>query len=426
MAENEWPGREVAAPYFFLSYARMPRDELNETDPDLWVRRFFRDLSMNVRQLTDVSGDPGFMDSSVRTGLLWSDELARSLHACQVFVPLYSPRYFVSSWCGREWAAFQNREAHYRAGEGHGHGSPSAVVPALWAPVRDRQLPDGVRDVKYRDPDLGHRYDTFGLYGLLKLRSFRPDYERAVLHLARRIVDVAERVVVGPGDGSALETVHDAFAPRFPSAGTRRRLRISVAAGSYDRLPEGRSPDYYGPTPLDWNPYYPASTQPLAQVAAEIVERLDYRAEVCAFDHRAAADDAPEILLLDPWVLRDPQVRARLGKFDRNERLTAGLMVPWNEADPDSAKAGDELVARTESALPRHVGRGRQTSASAVRGVPDERSFGTVLPRVVAHTVAEHLKRASATPASGTGGPRFRPYALDAEADRRDAGEWPL
>jgi len=403
----------------------MPRDDFDGRDPDLWVHRFFRDLSEHILQMTDVSGRPGFMDSSMRTGQLWNDELARSLSACRVFVPLYSPRYFISSWCGKEWAAFQRRQVHHRVYEDH--GSPSAIVPALWSPVRDRQLPDIVRNVQYAQPELGRRYEDFGLYGLLKVSSFRRDYERAVLHIARSIVEVAENVVVERGDRSAFDTAYDAFAARPPRA---RRLRISVAAGTRDGLPEGRSPDCYGPTPLDWNPFHPDSTQPVAQVAAEIVERLDYRAEVHAFDDMVVADDVPEILLLDRWVLRDPEYRKRLGQFDSRQRSTAGLMVPWNEADPDTAEAGDELVARTESTLPRHVARGQQAAVSAVNGVPDERSFSAVLPRVVAHTVADQLKRASAVTSSGKTSPRFRLLAPGPESDRpqsggRDPEGWP-
>nr|WP_159059554.1 TIR-like protein FxsC [Streptomyces antibioticus] len=417
MEEHGWPGRDVAAPYFFLSYARMPRDGYDTMDPDFWVQRFFRDLSEHILQLTDVSGRPGFMDSSMRTGQLWNDEMARSLSACRVFVPLYSPRYFVSSWCGKEWAAFQRRQVHYRRHEDH--GPSSAVVPVLWAPVPEHQLPDSVRSVQYVQPEIGRRYEDFGLYGLLKVSSFRRDYERAVLHIARSIVEVAENVVVERGDGSAFDTAYDAFAARPPRT---RRVRISVAAGTRDGLPEGRSPDYYGPTPLDWNPFHPDSTQPVAQVAAEIVERLDYRAEVREFDDTAVADEVPEILLLDRWVLRDPEYRKRLGTFDGGQRSTAGLMVPWNEADPDSAEAGDELVARTESTLPRHVARGQQAAVSAVSGVPDERSFSAVLPRVVAHTMADHLKRVSAAPPTGKSPPRFRLLAPGPESDRPQSG----
>lgn len=200
------------APYFFLSYARTPRVDSDDADPDLWISRLFRDLNSHIRSMTPVpSSALGFMDVSMRAGQLWSTELSDALARCRVFVPLYSPRYFVSSWCGREWSAFAQRAAHHRGGVGG--GMPSAIVPALWAPVRDDQLPEVVRNLQYFHPDLGSRYRDFGLYGLAKLRSFRSDYEKTVLRLARRIIEVGENVVVERGDSVDLSAVPDAFAP---------------------------------------------------------------------------------------------------------------------------------------------------------------------------------------------------------------------
>ncbi|WP_425245566.1 TIR-like protein FxsC [Streptomyces sp. NEAU-NA10] len=417
-------GEDATAPYFFLSYAHMPRDGLNNGNPDLWVHRLFDELCEHIRNMTAHPGAPGYMDRSIRAGEIWRHELAHSLAGCRVFVPLYSPRYFISSWCGREWTAFGSRPARYRV-EGQ-RGLPSAVVPALWAPVPSHRLPDCVREVQYTHPELGERYRTFGLYGLAKLRSFRSDYQKAVLHLARRIVEVGESVVVERGAPDGLAAAHDAFAPPVPAKPTTgRSLRISVAAGSLNRLPEGRSPDYYGPSPLDWNPYHPASDQPLAQVAAGIAERLAFRPDLREFDHTADAADGPEVLLLDRWVLRDAEHRARLGEFDGSDRPPTGLVVPWNETDPDSDEAEYALAAHAEAALPRRMRQGRQACRPAVRGVPDHRSFSEVLPHVVHWAEGEYLKRAQPRPPSGPSPERFRlcdPNSGDSRGSEENRG----
>ncbi|SNX65178.1 FxsC-like protein [Streptomyces sp. TLI_55] len=407
MEPTEPAGADATAPYFFLSYAHIPSARPEEPDPDLWVHRLFRDLCEHIRNLTAHPGAPGFMDRSMRAGQIWSDELAESLGGCRVFVPLYSPRYFISPWCGKEWAAFGERRACHRDPETRGR--PSAIVPALWAPVPDRRLPDCVKEVQYAHPELGDRYRTFGLYGLAKLHAFRRDYQKAVLHLARRIVEVGESVVVERGAPDGLHTAHDAFAgPPSAVAPAGRRLRISVAAGSLGRLPEGRSARYYGPTPLHWNPYHPASDQPLAQVAAGIAARLDFRADVSEFDDRSAPADAPEVLLLDRWVLRDPGHRTRLGTYDSGDGPPVGLVVPWNDDDPDGDETEHELAAQLDATLPRRARQGRDACRAAVRGVPDERSFREVLPRVVRWAEGQYLRSARPVTPAGQALPRFR------------------
>lgn len=399
---------DTIAPYFFLSYAHIPPARADEPDPDLWVHRLFRDLCEHIRNLTAHPGTPGFMDRSMRVGEVWSDELADSLGACRVFVPLYSPRYFTSPWCGKEWAAFGDRHACHRDPEER--GTPSAIVPALWSPVPDRGLPDCVRSVQYAAPELGERYRKFGLYGLAKLHSFRSDYQKAVLHLAMRIVEVGESVVVERGPRGSLSAARDAFAaPPATILPGERRLRIRVAAGSLGHLPEGRSPQYYGPTPLHWNPYRLSSNHSLAQAAAHIAARLDFRADVSEFDHTAEPADAPEVLLLDRWLLCDAEHRARLGEFDSSDHPPIGLVVPWNGEDPDGDDIEHELAAQLEITLRRRVRQGREACRSAVRGVPDERAFHEVLPHVVYWAQAQYLRRAQPlTPPPGPIVPRFR------------------
>lgn len=414
------PWGDATAPYFFLSYARMPQDGAGATNPDLWVHRLFEQLCEHIKNMTAHAGAPGFMDGSMRVGQIWSSELGDSLARCRVFVPLYSPRYFISSWCGREWGAFATREARHR--EEDQPGVASAVVPALWAPVPDHRLPPCVKEVQYAHPELGQRYRTFGLYGLAKLKAFRSDYEKAVLHLARRIVDVGDNIVVSHANRVQLDAAPDAFAatPRTTST-TGRTLRISVAAPSRDQLPEGRTPDYYGPSAVDWNPYQPTSSRPLAQLAADIAEGLAFRPDVREFDHTAGPAEGPEVVLLDRWVLRDPARRAALGEFDRSDLPPTGLVVPWNENDPDSDEAEYELAAKAEDTLPRRIRIGRQACRPAVRGVPDRQAFDKVLPEVVQWAEGEYRKRAQPRPPAGKGTERFRLCGKD-DQDSRPQG----
>ena len=70
-----------------------------------------------------------------------------------MFVPLFSPRYFASERCGKEWYAFAQR-----------------VIRQL--PLPDEQL-------RFDHRALGERYAIDGLCGLIKLRLFAEEYRRA-------------------------------------------------------------------------------------------------------------------------------------------------------------------------------------------------------------------------------------------------------
>lgn len=134
-------GGDAPEPYFFLSYAHTPKNHPKDRDPNIWVERFYRDLCAHVLQLTSLpAGVPaGFMDQQMQPGEGWQERLSEALASCRVFVPLYSPRYFLSEQCGREWFVFSTRAVHHQARSNGSSGS--GIVPALWVPVPAKQLP---------------------------------------------------------------------------------------------------------------------------------------------------------------------------------------------------------------------------------------------------------------------------------------------
>ncbi|SPF01809.1 TIR-like protein FxsC [Streptomyces sp. MA5143a] len=124
------------SPYFFLSYAHTPSHDSSGGDPSVWVKKLYDGLCEHIRGLTDLprGAKVGFLDEKVSAGTKWTDELSMNLARCKVFVPLYSPRYFMSRQCGREWWAFSRRQVTQRA-----HGGPArenTIIPALWMDER--------------------------------------------------------------------------------------------------------------------------------------------------------------------------------------------------------------------------------------------------------------------------------------------------
>ncbi|MFF5145109.1 FxSxx-COOH system tetratricopeptide repeat protein [Streptomyces sp. NPDC013157] len=213
-------------PCFFLSYAHTPRWGPDGGDPDHWVRVLFDDLCNHVRALIGLpAGSPaGFMDRETRSGEGRPEKLSENLAVCRVFVPLFSPHYFSSEKCGREWYAFHERMQN--AGT-TGTATAPAIVPVLWTRVERHELPDSVRHIGIEDLSSGGRGRSRGIYGLIKLGRLRDEYEETVFGLAERIVQAAHETRLPPGRPREYENTPSAFG----SHGTGpRRIRPAMAA----------------------------------------------------------------------------------------------------------------------------------------------------------------------------------------------------
>lgn len=191
------PEVDHQSPLFFLSYAHSQVFTLNMGEARERNRRFaqfFGDLSENVAELVSrpTGSDPGYMDRSISEGKRWTPELLKAIGTCQVFVALLSPAYFDSPWCGFEWHAFAQRRVI-----SHMHEEASnqtAIIPVIWAPARDRDVPAVVKAVQWFYPrnmpraGIALQYESDGVVGLLQL-----DYEAykwVVWRLAQRIADI--------------------------------------------------------------------------------------------------------------------------------------------------------------------------------------------------------------------------------------------
>ncbi|WP_406863916.1 TIR-like protein FxsC [Streptomyces sp. HUAS MG47] len=388
---------DTPPPYFFLSYAHTRTTGPAGRDPDRWIERLFRDLTGHVMALTDLpAGVPaGFMDRELRPGEGWSERLGEVLATCRVFVPLYSPRYFASETCGREWYAFDQRTIYEQAKRDR---TVHAVVPALWVPVPPDSLPTVARRLGMPGREFGDVYASEGLYSLLRLDAYAEEYERAVYQLAKRIVSVAQETELPPGSPVDYLTSPSAFGGfGAPS----ERVRVVVAAPSGRELPPGRTPDPYGADALSWNPYHPESRRPVGQVAASLVRSLNLDATVGSWEESEswlAGDEPPPdpvVLLLDPWLLGDPAWRRRLADLDAGACPWVRVVVPSHARDDQCVAARRELRELFARVMP--------YTAGAAAGTPEPDTLESLGPHL-AHTVAEaRASHAGETPTPAAG-----------------------
>ncbi|NBM18267.1 TIR-like protein FxsC, partial [Streptomyces sp. GC420] len=387
-------------PYFFLSYAHTPRNDPSDPDPDMWVARLYRDLCEHILQMTTLPAGvkAGFMDQGMNVGDGWPESLSEALANCSVFVPLYSPRYFRSPQCGKEWYAFSQRAVYHRAVN---DSRLSGIVPALWVPMPPNALPAPAERLQFNHSEFGEDYAAEGFYGLIKLSYLRQEYERAVYRLAQRIVRVVEETRIARGRHLDYHHIPSAFGP----PGASRSLRVTVLACSRsEELPEGRGPDCYGPSPRDWNPYHPHSTRPLADHAADLARNLDYRVSVGLFEEDAenlldsGPPTAPGLLLLDRWALGSAHRLEMLTRFGAKPRPWMSVMVPWNRADPESNGQERKLSSLADQALTPGPAEPPGSRWFVHDNITSLEAFGDELPHAVSRAAKHYAAHAPAYP----------------------------
>ncbi|WP_328862571.1 FxsC protein [Streptomyces sp. NBC_00306] len=393
-------------PLFFLSYARIPGERGPGHDPDKPVFHFFEMLRDRVADLAGVPVEAaGFVERNDGD----EDDVARALSRCQVFVPLYSKRYFSDTYCGRQWTAFARRAAS---------GSLPHTVPVLWTPYPVASVPGAVSarpEIVEGGGETEDAYATSGLHQLLDLE------EEAALpvvdRLARRIVESATGVSMAPDlDRRTLNTMPDAFAAAPP----RPPMRITVLAPSRDRLPIGREPSRYGPKETDWCPYGPVAGGPVAEQVKELARNLGFAPEVVSFDKTLVELEGrntpvgPWTLVVDPWALQDPEASGRARTFDAAHRPWTAVLTAFADDDPQTKEHSERLRGLVQAAFPRFLRLGRMGEQEAVRGLVTADAFALWFGELAESSYMRYLRyiRPQSTPRNASQG---RPPGVGAD-----------
>ncbi|MFI5914872.1 TIR-like protein FxsC [Dactylosporangium sp. NPDC051541] len=310
--------------YFYLSYARSSPlfDEESAPDPEFWIRRFFDDLAEAVRRHPDR--DPalgaGFFDGLLPAGTGVRQATAAALGTAQVLVPLYSPRYFNSSWALNERTSFEQRLQ--RAGL-DAAAAAQHIVPVLWTPLppwERRPETSAAIAVAAEPPPEGAEaavYREFGLQMMCRLTAYQAQYGGIVQTLATRIVTAPAARRLSP-EASAEPTAP----PSVPQRRSGFRLTVSVLA----------------PAPTDWHPYSGLGyALPLADYVAETAERLGMPTRVVAPGTIGTDLPGPLVVLVDGTA----DAAAARDAFAELPAYAVPIVVPG-----DGGRAPDGAVAQ--------------------------------------------------------------------------------
>jgi FxsC-like protein len=386
--------------YFFLSYAR-------EDDPE-FIRRFFRDLSGQVRNLAGagIEETVGFLDEqNVQIGQRWSNELTDALATCGCLIAMLSPRYFRRDYCGREWWLFTDRLASY---ERRWNRAVPALLPVRWIPM-SRMHPLAA-EIQSANAGLGgSTYLEYGLRQMLDVKRFRDDYRTFAFDLARRIVLLADTHKIPHKRGHVrLDKVPNIFsiepdnvrvsrdktsAERVSVRDARGRptrtfVHFVVLAGTREEMSTIRTGlDYYGLAREDWAPFRPGLDETLAHFATEVAGDRLFDSEVGDVTMMAERIEQAKhrnevvVLLIDVWSLLLADHHRALSDYDTSDDLTAAVMIPFNSSDAETLADTTVLHAPLAQVLRRNLERRDRTMLR--QNIPTPEQFGTDLEKIL-------------------------------------------
>lgn len=344
-------------PHFFLSYARQDAE-------GGFLDIFYGDLYAEVQLLkgkNEVGEEPGFRDlRSIEVGEDWNDQLVNALTTCRVFLALYSPSYFVSEFCGKEWRVFADRLA---APAGYpGEAAPPLIVPILWAPVDNDVLPEVTKRIQYTHESLGDLYASEGLHHLVRLRShYAKEYWDLVRGVAKRVIQVAKQHQLPPterpqdlkqilsafrGPAEQSATGQGGSAPRGTKLGPKR-VRFMVIAGTKTEHAAAslrKVLDCYGDEPDDWRPYQPSYKGQIGILAQSAATAAEWRvaplplpdANDLARELNAALQEREIVILIaDAWAVGLHRYNELLRQYDSGYFLNSALLMPWSRDDQE-------------------------------------------------------------------------------------------
>jgi FxsC-like protein len=326
---------------FFLSFSSIDWRKNQKDD----IHVFFADLVARLARLG--RGDGGFFaPDDMHRGVDWERELASALARSRVLVPMYSPNYFKSVYCGKEWRVFHDRYDENRRILAPGVQSPEVMLPVVWTADLLR-VPDDVAKTQYRQGTDPEKYIDRGLgYLMQSPRRFGAQYQELVDRLGLDLARLAE--AQGPArvrQGRQWNEID----PPFP--GTYKRglgfVRYVFIVGRSDEMePLRQQRDAYGTfeNRQDWRPCFPdidRQAGDLARVVAaeagkdfEFVEPRDLTARM------REANDLNNVLavVVDPWSVSLPSFDAFTRELDTQNRPASGVIVAWNQKDPETTR----------------------------------------------------------------------------------------
>ena len=322
-------------PYeFFLSYAR--------ANYNGYLKKFFNELSSAVRDLLPApeAREVGFFDQQLELGEEWSPAIATALQTSKVMVCLYSPAYFSSEYCGREWGVFQQRRQLCATSSASGTKTnlPPVIKPVIWIPFR-ADLPEVVTNTQYMRGDEAEAHNQMGLKHMRSMHNkYSSRYKEYIQELAKDIVETGKTYPLPPLPNlPSVEDVTSIFdlSPRIESFSSSRTsgsnlnhvnfVFVAAAPNDFSSSKRKHLDGYKQNGGRDWKPFFPLHQKPIRAFAQYIAasEDLDFYSDELPFTEElpdrmrnAETERRLVILLVDSWTAQLSPYKEILQKLD--------------------------------------------------------------------------------------------------------------
>jgi FxsC-like protein len=347
--------------HFFLSHAR--------ADADPYLETFLNDFREELRGAIGATSVEGlaFRDTEdIPLGAPWEPALARALLGCRTFFAMLSPTYLKRPACNKEWAGFE-----WRLEQHGGAAAPDLLLPLVWIPIPDSDLPQAVRQRQYMHAALGQTYKDKGLR--VMVRRAGAEYYDLLTTLAAHVRDLLRQPALpsppglpppdqlpdpfgieqpAPATASPAASGAGATATGASAGGPKHVQFIVVAAPGNELGAVRRALNAYGAAFDDWCPYQPVQADRVGLLVQKIAyaESLTTGLNPVAQDivaqvKRARDSNTLVVLVVDVWSLLLPSYRSYMRLFDAAERLAnAGVLVVWNLADVETIESKQRLA----------------------------------------------------------------------------------
>jgi FxsC-like protein len=319
---------------FFFSYPRA------EAKIDPYLLDFYKALSNQICRLRGLDPDkvkPGFSDHDMERGTDWQQFLLRKLNESKTIVPVLMPAFYNSDDCMRELELFQSRLTNVQR-------QHSAVKSIFWMDGAV-PMPDGLRRLQYTSGDPNDPINTKGV--LYACKKGLPSYDDMIDQLARDIVKSADEQPPLPPTVGSYQRAEPRQVDPVDVAGPDHVHFVYVAA-SADKLP--RRAAAYGGVPKAWRPFHPPTTSPIGPLTQAAAGSIEFSSDELRFDQgllkamRDAEDNRNLVMLIvDGWSVQLAEFDEVLGLIDKENFINAGIVVPLNENDPETAEKVNDL-----------------------------------------------------------------------------------
>jgi hypothetical protein len=327
-------------------------------------------LSDSVREKVgaEKGKEVGFIDErDVELGAEWEAVIEQALQNSKVMICLYSPGYFKSSYCGKEWQIFQDRRTGYLV-QNQLAPLPPVIKPIVWIPLLQPIDNPVVEDIQYYIGNPDDIHNRKGLkYILQKNVEYKSLYIDYIDKLSNEIIESANRYELPklapfPRLQNTLQAFPNNIDQPIANFNTNNEIQfakhvrfvfVAEDPRNFGNNRAAEAADLYREIGgRDWRPFPGMRCiGPYVQhlVSAEDInffcDELNLNRNLVNEVEQAYSEGKIVIFIIDSWTVNwNLQYQDILRQLDRGRPLiNYSILVTWNENDPDIVRHRAEI-----------------------------------------------------------------------------------